>query len=279
MAGLERSPESSGRSSSAVRRGGILLGVLVRAQRETVAETSHRPWPLPDRPWLMAQTWENLLFAHWPVPVETLRRVVPSPLPVDTFAGTAWIGVTPFLIRGQRLRLAPPLPLLSRFPELNVRTYVTFGGRPGIYFLSLDAASRLAVLGARRAFRLPYFRARMSARGSGGGVRYSSTRASPDGERADFLAVYRSQGPCFRAEPGSLEYFLAERYCLFTLDEGLRVHRADIHHPPWPLQSAEAQIEHNTMARPLGIELGDEPLLHFAGRQHVLIWRRCPDAG
>ena len=227
----------------------------------------------------MAQTWDNLLFAHWPVPVAKLRRVVPSQLPLDTFAGSAWIGVTPFLVRGLRLRRMPPLPLISSFPELNVRTYVTFGGRPGIYFLSLDAASRLAVLGARRAFRLPYFRARMSVRGLGGEVRYSSTRTSSDGEPTDFHAVYRPRGRCFQAEAGSLEYFLAERYCLFTLDEHLGVHRADIHHPPWPLQLADAQIDHNTMATPLGIELEEEPLLHFAGRQDVLIWRRHPDAG
>jgi len=227
----------------------------------------------------MAQTWENLLFAHWPVRVATLRRLVPSQLQLDTFAGSAWIGVTPFVVRGLRLRRVPPLPQLSSFPELNVRTYVTFGGRPGIYFLSLDAASRLAVLGARRAFRLPYFRARMSARGLGGGVRYSSSRTSPDGEPAAFHAVYRSRGRRFQAEPGSLEYFLAERYCLFTFDERLGVHRADIHHPPWPLQPAEAQIDRNTMARPFGIELQEEPLLHFAGRQDVLIWRRHPDAG
>ncbi len=214
------------------------------------------------------------MFAHWPVPVAELRRVVPSALPLDTFAGRAWLGVTPFLVRGLRPRLTPPFPYLSRFPELNVRTYVTVGGRPGIYFLSLDAARRLAVWGARRAFRLPYFHARMRAHRRDGVVTYSSERLSSDGEPATFLALYRPRAKQFVAATDSLEYFLAERYCLYTFDERLRVYRADIHHPPWPLQEAEAEIETNTMAEPLGIRLTEEPLLHFARRQDVLIWRR-----
>lgn len=222
----------------------------------------------------MAQTWEDLLFAHWPVPVAELRRLVPSELPLDTFDGSAWLGVTPFMVRGLRLRLTPPLPLLSRFPELNVRTYVTVGGRPGIYFLSLDAARRLAVWGARRAFRLPYFHARMRTRRRDGVVTYSSERLSSDGEPATFQGLYRPRGARFVAAADSLEYFLTERYCLYTFDERLRVYRADIHHPPWPLQEAEAKIETNTMAEPLGIRLTEEPLLHFARRQDVLIWRR-----
>ena len=250
--------------------------VIVRSQARTLAHTRHRPWPLPEHPWVMAQTWEDLLFAHWRVPVEDLRRVVPSELPLDTFDGDAWIGVTPFLVRGLRPRLAPPLPFVSRFPELNVRTYATVGGRPGIYFFSLDAASWLAVFGARRLFRIPYFRARMSIRRHGGELAYASRRMSFDGDPAAFHASYRPTGPRFEAEPGSLEYFLAERYCLYTFDERLRIHRADIHHPPWPLQRAEAEIPHNTMVEPLRLPLRGPPLLHFARRQDVLVWSRRP---
>jgi uncharacterized protein len=209
----------------------MLRTVLVRAQRNTLAEAAHRPWPLPQAPWLMAQTWEDLLFAHWRVSAAELRRVVPSQLPIDTFDGTAWLGVTPFLVRGLRLRLTPPIPFLSRFPELNVRTYVTVGGKPGIYFLSLDAARWLAVIGARRTFRLPYFHARMPLRRRGGAVSYASRRTSSDGEPAGLQAHYRPYGEVFVAEPGSLEYFLTERYCLYTLDDRLLVHRAEIHHP------------------------------------------------
>src|SRR5918998_2507341 len=120
------------------------------SQGRVVAETAHRPWPLPDGPWLMAQTWGDLLFAHWPVPVEALRPLVPRPLPVDTFDGTAWLGVTPFEVSGLRLRGTVPAPRLSRFAELNVRTYTSHGGKPGIWFFSLDAASAVAVAAARR---------------------------------------------------------------------------------------------------------------------------------
>jgi uncharacterized protein YqjF (DUF2071 family) len=220
----------------------------------------------------LAQTWEDLLFAHCRVSVDDLRRVVPSELPLDTFDGGAWIGVTPFLVRGLRPRLTPPLPLLSRFAELNVRTYVTIGGRPGIYFLSLDAASWLAVFGARRLFRLPYFRARMAVRRRGGRITYASRRMSFDGEPAAFHGSYSPNGPTFEAVTGSLEYFLTERYCLYTLDERQRVLRADIHHPPWPLQDAAAELRHNSMGAPLGIALDEEPLVHYARRQDVLVW-------
>ena len=247
-----------------------------RAQSNTLADTAHRPWPLPDRPWLMGQTWHRLLFAHWRVPVEDIRAHVPRPLAVDTFDGNAWIGVTPFVVTGLRLRTSPPPPLVSSFPELNVRTYVTYGERPGIWFFSLDAGSAAAVLGARAAYRLPYFRARMSADRSGDEVDYTSDRLSKRGAPAAFRARYRPTGAVFRAEPGSLEWFLAERYCLYTVAGGHRLDRAEIHHPQWPLQPAEADIAENTMAAPLGIELSGEPLLHLADRQDVVIWRRRP---
>ena len=115
----------------------------------------HRPWPMPGRSWVMAQTWTDLLFAHWSVAPATLERAVPTQLPLDTFDGRAWIGITPFAVRNTRLRPTLPVPFVSAFPELNVRTYVTVGGKPGIFFFSLDADSMLAVAAARRAYRLP----------------------------------------------------------------------------------------------------------------------------
>src|SRR5215208_502267 len=177
-------------------------------QEASLRETTHRPWPLPDRPWFMGQTWFDLLFAHWRVPREELERVVPPQIPIDTFDGSAWIGVTPFQVSGLRLRGTAPVPVVSRFPELNVRTYVTVGGRPGIYFLSLDAARRSAVFAARRSYRLPYFRAQMAQRRSGDEVHFSSNRISPDGPRATFAARFRPVGPAVPGLPGSLEHFL-----------------------------------------------------------------------
>jgi uncharacterized protein len=222
----------------------------------------------------MGQTWKDLLFAHWRVPPETMRAHVPPELSLDVFDGGAWIGVTPFELTGLRLIATPPIPRVSTFLELNVRTYVTAGGKPGILFFSLDASSALAVQAARRYYKLPYFRARMSAERAGASVEYSSERLGSAPRQFVFKGRYAPAGEVFQARPGSLEYFLAERYCLYTVAEG-RLFRGEIHHPPWPLQRAEAAIDVNTMAPP-GIETSGEPLLHFAGRQDVVIWSLRP---
>jgi uncharacterized protein YqjF (DUF2071 family) len=222
----------------------------------------------------MAQTWVDLLFAHWRVPYEALRPLVPPELELERFDDSCWLGVTPFVLRNLRLRGSLPLPRLSSFPELNVRTYVAAGGKPGIWFFSLDAASAVAVEAARRLYRLPYFRARMSVDSRGGRLRYSSARSERGGGPRVFNAAYGGVGDTFTAPPESLESFLAERYCLYAADD-TRVLRAEIHHPPWPLQRGEAEIELNTMA-PEGVELDGRPLLHFAARQDVLIWRVAP---
>jgi uncharacterized protein len=240
-------------------------------QAAVVEESAHRPWPLPEGEWLQAQTWERLLFAHWRLPAEALRPHVPSELPLDTFDGAAWLGVTPFHVSGLRMRGLPALPVLSSFLEVNVRTYVTLDDRPGIFFFSLDAESRLAVLGARWAYRLPYFLAGMSAwHGGDGQIEYESRRSDTHGHRAVLRGRFGPNGPVATPTPGSLEHFLTERYCLYTLYEGA-VHWAEIQHPPWPLQSAEAELEENTMPPP-EIELTGEPLCHFAGRQDVVLW-------
>ena len=233
---------------------------------------SHRPWPAPARPWFLAQSWIDLLFAHWRVDAEQLARVVPPQLPLDEIDGSAWIGVTPFEIRGHRLRLTPPVPLLSRFPELNVRTYVTVDDRPGIYFLSLDAASRLAVAAARRTYRLPYFHSAMGLDREAGWVRYRSARRGRSGSPAGFRGAYRPRGPAFNAVPGTRDWLLIERYCAYTLDSEGDVLRAEIQHPPWALHAAELDLEDNTMTAAFGIPLEGDPLLHFSPRQDVVIW-------
>jgi uncharacterized protein YqjF (DUF2071 family) len=249
-----------------------LLASPLRHERVT-RTAGHRPWPVPAGSWVMAQTWTDLLFAHWSVAPAALEGLVPAQLPLDTFGGRAWIGVTPFGVRNTRLRPTLPVPFVSAFPEINVRTYVTIGGKPGIFFFSLDADSALAVAVARRAYRLPYFRSRMSIDRDGRTVRFASTRTSPEAPApAAFRAGYRPTGAIFTASRGTLEHWLTERYCLYTLDDELHVQRAEIHHPPWPLQPAEADIDVNTMARELAIELDDDPLLHYAHRQDVVFW-------
>src|SRR3954452_19710485 len=134
----------------------------------------------------MGQTWNDLLFAHWPVDPDALREHIPEQIPLDTFDGSAWIGVTPFLVSGMRARLTLPTPGLARFPEINVRTYATIDGKSGIWFFSLDAASRLAVEVARRVYRVPYFPARMAARRDGERIQYSHRRTQSDAPRAEF---------------------------------------------------------------------------------------------
>lgn len=245
-------------------------------QRAVLAATDHRPWELPRRPWFMGQSWIDLLFAHWPVPAEALREVVPPQLPIDTRDGTAWLGVTPFCVRGLRLRGTVPLPHLSSFPELNVRTYVSVEGRPGIYFLSLDADSWAAVRAARNSYRLPYFRSRIRVERDEEGIGYDLLRTAEDGPPAYFVARYGADGGELPVREGSLERWLTERYCLYTLDEEGRVQRGEIHHPPWSLHLGWAEIATNTMAMPFGIEPAGEPLLHFSPRQDVVIWTIQP---
>jgi uncharacterized protein YqjF (DUF2071 family) len=242
-------------------------------QAHVLREQAHRPWDVPARPWLQAQTWRDVLLAHWAVPVHELRRVVPEVLPIDTFGGQAWIAVTPFEVSGLRARGTPPAPVISRFAEINVRTYTTLGGRPGIYFFSLDAASWLAVAAARWIYRLPYFRARIALERLDGEIRYRSARVDGD---ARLRLRYRPAGEPLAAKPGTLEYFLTERYCLYTVGRG-GVRRAEIHHPPWPLQPAHASIADNTMTAAAGIALpAHEPLLHYAARQDAVIWAPQP---
>lgn len=237
------------------------------------ATNPQRPWSAPSSPWIMRQKWHDLLFMHWPVPVGALRALIPGSLEIETFDGTAWVGVVPFRMSGVRPRLMPPFPGISAFPELNVRTYVRLGDKPGVWFFSLDAASTFAVAAARFAFHLPYFRARMScAATEEGRIAYRSKRTHFGAPPADLHASYGPTGPVFHARRGTLEYFLTERYCLYAAHRN-RIFICEIDHAPWPLQPAEAEIERNTMAATAGITLPDaRPLLHFAKYQDVKTW-------
>lgn len=221
----------------------------------------------------MKQTWNDLLFAHWPIAREQLTSLVPSQLSLDTYQGECWVGVIPFWMSGVRARALPPFPGLSRFPELNVRTYVTYAGKPGVYFFSLDITSRLAVWGARTFYRLPYFRARMMTQEKVGWNEYACLR---DGGSPEFRGSYRPIGPVQVRPKNSLSDWLTGRFCLYTVHEN-RVYRCDIHHLPWPLQDAEASIERNTMASAAGVTLPEtKPLLHFSKTLDVLIWPLRP---
>ncbi len=227
-------------------------------------DTSHRPWPVPEQPWTSAQTWADLAFLHWRVEADAIRRHVPESLEVQTFEGAAYLGIVPFLLADLRFRGLLPVPRLSTFPELNVRTYVTSGDLPGVWFFSLDADSTLMVEGAKRLYKLPYHRAHMRCERLGDFIHYESARPG-----AAFSGRYRGEGDLFHAERGSLEEFLVERYCLYT-ENGGRLYRAEVHHEPWHLQRGEAVVDLNTMS-PLPLP-DEEPHVLYAPRQDVVVW-------
>jgi uncharacterized protein len=220
----------------------------------------------------MAQSWHDLLFAHWPVDAAELRPLIPQQLQIDTFEEQAWLAVVPFRMTGVRLHGTPAVPWFSAFPELNVRSYVNCGGKPGVWFFSLDAGNALAVAIARAWFHLPYFRAQMTCAKSEGWIHYQSERTHRGAPAGLLTGRYRPVGETFFPQRATLEYFLTERYCLYTTDGRGQIIRGEIHHPPWPLQLAESEFERNSMTDTLGIPLTSRPLLHFARRQDVLVW-------
>ncbi|MDN4074072.1 YqjF family protein [Fictibacillus terranigra] len=230
--------------------------------------TEHRPFPLPRGPWFMTQTWNHVLFAHWPLPVEALQNHIPSCLDIDTYEETAWIGILPFFIDQFHARFLPPIPRASSFPELNVRTYVKYRGIPGIYFFSLDAAQLLAVKGARTFFHLPYFYAEMELdRVDRKNIIFTSKR---EGGGSEILLHYRPVSRPFACKKDTLEYWLTERYRLYTTHKK-SLYFQDIHHLQWPLQRAAASFRKNSAIS--GIELPSvSPILHYADSQKVLFW-------
>ena len=239
-----------------------------------LAQQNHRQqWPLPRYEWLMAQSWHHLLFAHWPVTVDDLRPYIPAALPIDTFDGQAWLGVVPFEMCSIRLRGLPPVPGFSAFPELNMRTYILHEDKPGVWFFSLDADHFPAVYAARWLYHLPYFKAKMKLLIRDDAVLYRSVRNHPRAAPAVFRGVYRPTDDVFQAMPGSLEHWLTERYYLYAADKLGRLYRGAIHHFPWPLQPAEADIVQETVATSHGLPLPDiEPLLHYAHELDILVW-------
>jgi len=221
----------------------------------------------------MAQTWHDLLFAHWPVPADRLRSLIPDCLDIDLFDGTAWVGVIPFTMTGIRLHWAPRIPGLCCFHELNVRTYVTLDGKPGVWFLSLDATSRFNVWAARTWYRLPYYFARITLKRTGDSIHYTSVRRDCRGSEALLEASYGPRGPAFTPGRGSLEAWLVERYCLYTADRRGCVWRAEIDHSPWQLQPAWVEWRKNSMAHAGGVTLaGPERSLQLARLQETKVW-------
>lgn len=236
----------------------------------------------------MAQQWCDLLFAHWPIPADTMRQLVPQSLELDLWEGEAWVGVVPFRMQGVRPRYITSLPWISAFAELNVRTYVTMRDndieKPGVYFFSLEAANPVAVAIARNLFKLPYFNAEMVVKAIdgpavkednrwGSAIDYCSHRTHRGAPTADFVGTYGPTGAVYRSAPGSFDSWLTARYALYTTDAADRVYIGEIHHDQWPLQPATATFTANTVAAASGLSLPDrEPILQFARHLDVVVW-------
>jgi uncharacterized protein YqjF (DUF2071 family) len=249
----------------------------VAAQRRSLRDVGHRPWPLPGGRWLVAQSWLDLLFIHWRVPHDLIRGLVPPELELDAFGGHCYVAVVPFRMRTVRFAGCPPVLGTSAFPEVNVRTYVTRDGRGGVYFLSLDAKDEVAVTLGRRMYGLPYLHAQMTMRtDTRGGVQISAERTERSWPAAEFAATYRPNGPAAPAPAGSLERWLIERYCFYTATPAQGVRRTEIHHLPWQLQPAALELGRNTMLDPFAIPHEAEPLVHYSAAQHVVAWAPVP---
>ncbi len=236
----------------------------------SLLQLDHRPWPVPDRPWIWRQSWLDLVFIHYRVEPARLRPLLPDGLVLEEFDGSAWLGVVPFLMADVMARGLPAVPGISKFPELNVRTYVERDGKSGVWFFSLDAASIPFVFGGRALYGLPYHHARMRLRAGDGAWAFESRRLP--------------RGPTFRAEaaihgqaalpaPNSFEHWAAERYCLYSVGPGRRLLRLEIHHPPWRLQPVDLRIERDDFPAATGLQpLDHPPRCHFSPGVQVVGW-------
>jgi uncharacterized protein YqjF (DUF2071 family) len=240
-------------------------------EEDALPPAEHRPWPLPREPWVMTQGWRNMLFAHWRVPSAALQRYVPRGVTLDTRDGAAWLGITAFVVVRARIRGVPAIPVLSTFAEINLRTYVTAEDKPGVLFLSLDAASMAAVFGARAWFRLPYYVTAGELETRDGWLVFDSRRDHPGAASARFRARYRAGHGGGVPGGEALTRWLVERYCLYCEADG-ELLRAEIHHAPWPIEPAEAVIEDNTLGETIGVALDDAPLLHFSPGVDAVVW-------
>lgn len=230
--------------------------------------------PLRRGPWIMRQRWHHLLFAHWPVEYEKLRAAVPRELDLDAFGGEVWLGLVVFGLSGIKLRWLPEVKPLASFPEVNLRTYVTYRGQPGVYFISLDADNPVAVAIASRWFQLNYYDAEIRYTRDADGLHFNSRRIQRRLPEAKLDVTYAPADSLTAGAPGGLrlQEWLTERYCYYVAKDD-QVRRCDIDHRPWSLQHARADFRENSIALPFGIELdGAGALLHYCRYMEARIW-------
>ena len=240
--------------------------------KDILQDTDHRPAPLPTLPWVMTQKWEHVLFMHWPVPEDALRKYIPQKLEIDTFNGEAWIGILAFKVSDIRMRGLPRIPFYNTLLEVNVRTYVKYKGVGGAYFFSLDANKLAVVLGAR-ILTLPYNNAKIRMKKKKDQINYYSKRKGISTDPQTFHGSYWPVETNFSpAEQGTLTHWLAERYRLWTT-RGDSLYQGDIHHRKWNLSPAAAEMQTQTLIDFLPEKhLDKAPLLHYSPAQRALIW-------
>lgn len=230
------------------------------------------PTRRPDRPVSGTQKWRELLFVHWTVPVEAMRPLVPAALELDTWDGQAWVGLVPFKMQDIRTSWMPRAAGMN-FLETNVRTYVHHRGQPGVFFFSLEASSRLAVSAARWGWGLPYFHASMRSQRDGARLEYASRRSAAGAGLDVTFEVGDVLGP---SAPGSLEFFLLERYLLYS-QRGSRVSQGQVHHVPYPAQRATiARLDEGLLAASGIPRVGPPAAVHYAEGVDVEVFGPWP---
>jgi uncharacterized protein YqjF (DUF2071 family) len=237
----------------------------------------HRPWLPPDSQWLISQSWNDLLFAHFAIDPATLRQLVPDALTLDLYDGVAWLTVSPCCTSHLRPSGIPPLPAFSFFPQVSLRTYVTLQGKPGVYYFSVDAANLSVVWFARAFFRMPYWHSAIQISGATihaqhseeGSIRFHSSRINSP---AVIDLAYAPEGNPERARRWSLDEFLTERYCVYSWNRRV-YYRTEVHHQPWLLQRSSVEICTNSLADSLALALPPKPdLCHFSRSLKMLAW-------
>ncbi|HWK22969.1 MAG TPA: DUF2071 domain-containing protein [Ureibacillus sp.] len=226
-----------------------------------------------DLPWIMKQTWNDVLFAHYPIQRKVLEKLVPRELTLDTFNDTGWITIVPYLTSSMHLRGLPPVPGLATYPGFNIRTYVNVNGKPGVYFFKLIAANYIASYAAKCFFRLPYSYMKINYRRPNDVIVFESEKKSG----IQLLCNYKSLSAAQPTEKGSMEEWLVERYCLYTVNKKGVIYRADILHEPWNLEKAEADFYENTLLSSLNIiSETEKPILHYAKKRVIQFWPIAP---
>lgn len=240
---------------------------------DMMKKQDHRSWPVPSKNWIMRQTWRNVFFAHWPVLPERLRPSIPSTLEIDTYQQMAWIGVVLFEIEGIYFRGLSPISVVHKFPEVNLRTYVQHKGKPGVFFLSLDVGNWASLVISKRWYHLPYRNAKISYRKEGSTFHCQSVRKGKSTIPITMKGSFTPNSESYYPEEGTIDHWLTERYCLYSLDRRGNIYCGDIHHKPWLLQKAQAVISDNTLPTPFGIDISEvEPILHFSKGMDTLFW-------